>query len=656
MKQLFFPVLFFLLLVPITASGSLQSSLNWHIPEIGVLSLSTDANHHPNLGDTKTVVVTVREGNTLVEAAIVSASVDTPIGTEVISFSETGDGNYSYNYQFNSNGTYVFDLNASDSNGTIGSITDYFYSGSYGFSLAKTSDDSFEQGEAASVTLFAQDNQGNPILHASGSLSISYPEGNDFVSGTELTELGGGYYYYNFVAPETTGSYSFTATLYSGSNSEALAGTFSVEESQAQTEFCGNGSCGTGESCSNCVTDCGECAYNGAGGNVNGGPGGSWTQPPETGTGLSILSWRFEQEPMVGLPLDFSVKVSNPGRLRNALLLVKILHENKVVYSDTMLVEDFATGERREVVFEEKFMAPLAGAYSVQISLLSEFRDKIFHETVDTFNLQGIMRYDVSVECLEDLVKIGNKSSARITFINLGNYFKDVQLSWWLEGPAGNEIGFSSLPVALYSEESRNLIREIRIPPGSTNGEYFFKAKVEFSGQVAEGSCSFTVEEDEEYYEQKLERNSAKLDELQEVFEMLQARGLDVKEIETKVSRARTLVLALSAKIQRKDFSQLDEKIAELEVLNEEIEELEKKSSELLFLQVPLGQMDLLIISMLLLLTVLAIILSRVKLADKILGLEEPVKKPRKRRKGKKRKRKKKKDKWKTFEKILGVR
>jgi len=579
--------------------------------------------------------------------ATVAAVVTKPAGDKnVVAFTNKGDGNYTTTYTFDENGTYKIAIGASHAGYADSNIESYVYVGDFNLliSFLNNNQNIYEQS-TSSIRNIVTNQDGNYFTGINGSTTIYYPNSSNWLSGQTMTESGSWEYYYNFTTPSTLGTYSATSTFTCGTNTDSNnMGRFTA------ITACGNGTCNTWENCSTCNADCGNCPGGPGGGTGGGGPGGGTAAPEEP----SIIGYSFGEAPRVAASTRINVEVFNPLEKRSFLVSVKIFQVGETGYSEEQYVLDVGANETRKMALEKEYLPRIAGTHTIEILLFSYDRKTLYDEVVETFDIGGKVKYDVIVQCLDDLVKKGGNASAKITVLNLGDYYEDVGLTWGVEGPDGRTIGTSSLVMALYTNDSKELVRSIKIPMESKRGYYQFKAEVDYKGQKTEAMCSFLVEEDRGYYEKTLEKKEERLRKLVEEVQGKKEEGYSVSHIEEMIRGARIAASNIRAKIEREEFGGLDKEMGELDATIDEIEDAKNRLEAVVSFAPPFGLPEFLTVAALILLIAVASILYQFKNLDGLLGLEEPKKKKRKRGERKKEKTRREK-KWKPIEKLLGL-
>jgi len=624
--EILFLSIFLLFFGSTAIAGQKQGTYTWVTEQAYLTAQFTPATRCMTATGNNTLTIAVqRQGNQMHSGATVHATVTKPNETTAtINFTDEDDGNYTNTYNFDANGTWKFSVTATHAGYTDGTVESYVYVGDFNLlvSFVNNNQNIYDR-YTGSVRNLVTNIDGNYFTGIDGNVTIYYPSSSAWVSNAAMTESsdGNGEYYYNFTAPTTLGEYSATSTFACGGNSDSnSAGRFTVVTS------CGNGTCNTWEDCSSCSADCGSCPTTPTtlpGGGSGGGGGGGGAPPEAPPSGPKILSWQFDETPKIGNQSSITIKISNPARGRNFLLSTEISQAKEIGYSETQQVLGVRANETRSVILEEKYAPKIAGTQTIEIKLLSDDRQTVHDDLVGTFDIAGIVRYDVSIECLDAVARIGSKANASITLLNLGDYYKDVELRWWIEDSDGKQIGLASLPIALYANETRSIVRSVNIPAGSKKGQYSFKTVVDYKGQKTEAFCNFTTEESVEYYRKVIESLETRLNELNNSVQSKKEQGHDVAEIEKKISETKTIISSGKAKIESGDFSELDGILAKVDAAIEEITLAEKALQTRAYLALP----QALIALALILLIIVALILYLLKgLADELLGLKEPKK------------------------------
>ena len=568
-----------------------------------------------------TVTVYKFPENALDDSALVAAIVTKPdSSTDSIIFSSQGNGEYQNNYNFDANGAYKFNVSASHDGYTDGNVESYVYVGDVNLFISfLNNNQSTAQGHTSSIINKVENQDGNAFTGIDGNITISYPDSIIWINNEAMAEDSGGEYYYNFIAQTTLGEYGVTSTFNCGNSTDSNSqGRFTV------TTSCGNGTCDAWESCSSCLADCGSCPTEDGGPSGSQGGGGGGPGPQLEPKEPEIIRWWFDTAPEVAVPSLLRVEIANHHEERDFLLVVKISQAQVVGYEETQVIENVKANEVKTIVMDKEYISGIAGTQVIEIQLLSKDDETEFDAVIETFDIPGIVRYDVIVDCLDRLAKVGGTAKASITALNLGDFYKDVQLSWWVESSAGALLEESSVAIALYSNESKQFEKSVEIPFITEPGMYWFIAEVDYKGEKTQSSCSFMVEEDKEYYKKIFDIREEALEQLAEEITQKQEDGFPIFDAEDKIRRGRYLISLGRIKHEGSDFDGLDSIVAELDVIIKELEDIKKKGKPS-YLTILLGSNLLLILLGLILLIIVVVLFYRLRKSwDKILGLEEP--------------------------------
>lgn len=214
-----------------------------------------------------------------------------------------------------------------------------------------------------------------------------------------------------------------------------------------------------------------------------------------------ILGWKYKGETTVGtlsiskINLELLPLIQNTGTASGDFsFFITISNGQEVEYFYEYLIKDLKASEVREINIDKKWQPTLAGTHKILLEIFSTDKKTKYAELAESFDLAGQFKYDVVVSCKQTSVTAGNDIAATITLQNFGDYFEDVDVSWWIENPSGNRIGQSFVPLALQPREPKNIEENIFVPQNAAQGQYVFKAQVNYRGETRAGSCSFYVE------------------------------------------------------------------------------------------------------------------------------------------------------------------
>ncbi|MDD5163370.1 MAG: hypothetical protein PHD95_04140 [Candidatus ainarchaeum sp.] len=527
------------------------SLVNWVVDNPNSLALGIAATTCMNYPGNNSIVVTVISypQNTLNPNSTVTATLFEPSGdvNSNIPFSNNSDGTYSKAMNFDANGTFKLAVHAvSDTNaGITGDANAYIYVGSFDMNISFLNNNaSYNQGDSGSIRNMVKNSDGNSFVGLSSTTTIFYPSSSVFVLDATMSGLGTGEYYYNFIVPSVSGTYSATSAFSCGLSTDSnSSGRFTVASSSvppsAPTITPGGGGSGGGE--------------------------GPASQPLEE-EALKIIEAGFDKNLELDLPSSVYVLVSNTGRKPIPFnLSIEIKQGDSVKYSSEFLVPILEPGKTRKIFADAKWTPVLGGSYRILAEASSIDKTKVFSSLIEKFVVGGgIWRYDISAECLKKEVKINETADARIMLLNLGNYYEDTALEWWVENSKGLVIGKSSFTLALYPDENRLVQREVFIPEGTPEGDYIFKAKIKLNGFEQVSFCSFKVKGIGDYNSvlDQLEKNLAGLDDF---IAKAKANGIDVSaEEEAELNALKTAFSNLKSLAASGETALLSQKTQEI--------------------------------------------------------------------------------------------
>ncbi len=504
-----------------------DSVVNWVVESQNSLALGITATTCMNYPGNNSIVVTVLNypQNTLNANSTVTAVLFEPDGdvNSNISFSNNSDGNYSKIINFDANGTFKLAVHAvSDTNASItGDANAYIYVGSFAMDISFLNNNAaYNQGDSGSIRNMVKNSDGNAFVGLSGTTSIYYPSFSVFVQGAAMSGLSGtGEYYYNFIVPSVSGIYLATSAFTCGLSTDSNAsGRFTVADSYVPPQP------------PSPVTP-------GGGGGGGGGSGEGPAEQPLEDEALKIIGAGFDKNLELDMASAVFVTVLNTGRKPIPFnLFIEIKQGDSVKYSAEFLVPILEPGKTRKIFADALWTPVLGGSYRILAEASSIDKTKVFSRLVEKFVVGGgVWRYDILAECLKKEVKINETADARIMLLNLGNYYEDTSLEWWVENGKGLVIGKSSFTLALYPDENRLIQREVFIPEGTPEGEYLFKAKIKLNEFEQVSFCSFKVKGIGDYNTvlSQIEKNLAGLDDF---IAKAKADGLDISAEESELS------------------------------------------------------------------------------------------------------------------------
>jgi hypothetical protein len=354
-----------------------------------------------------------------------------------------------------STGTYTLRANWSDRYGNSWSssydsieITSALGSGALDLSANIVGGTEYQTGETGEISIFLTNSTGSYVTGGSCTVYL-YNTTHQLSESGSATELGNGIYYYSFTTQEEGIHTAFADCSYSGSTAYD-AHTFHVAPWANQIQTIYNSTIGVGGS----IVDFGS-------GNLT-----------------------------VGTATNIWIKVYNSGNsTADFRVKTQITYSNTIKYSVTDIVS-IAPGNKTFNMSED-FTPDVSGLHSIEVTLYSADGTKIYDTHSTTFDVPGILIYDVDVQCLNSTVVPGQYVDANITIWNLGDYYQDVQLNWWIEKDQNYSSG--SLPVAVYPNQQRSFVRSLYVPLTAPDGLYYYKSTVSFGSNQSYGYCSFYV-------------------------------------------------------------------------------------------------------------------------------------------------------------------
>lgn len=518
------------------------------------------------------VTVYVRPGSSVTTGATVTGTVYKPQGgTDNLSFTSQGDGNYSQSYNFSQTGTYKLALRATQLNYASDDVNEYVYAESFDFSVVFSNNQfSVQAGSSGTIQNYVSNSDSNAVTGLTGIIDINYPNGTSFVNDGTISETGSGSYYYSFTAPSTDGVYTAQSFFTCGPVTDTNAGgRFTVYGS-------GGGSGSGGSSGSGSSGDSGSSGGGGGGGGASSSGKPSGIRPFD----VNVLDVQFDPTTFgIGDHTTPRIIFANTGNKGSAFLLkVEIGQATNTYYFFTDLTPFIFAKDTAEFIVPEAFSPLYGGSHTVRVDVYTPDGSVLLDSFAKTFHADGLLRFDVVATCLEESVRKGTQASARFNLINLGDYFQDIQFAWWADSPREEKIGYGTFPLALYREESRSLVRSVTIPEDASVGQYTFKGELKINGSILEGQCSFLVQDDATYFVDKLSYSRTRLDELTQLSGF---KGLaSDSAIVSKLSEVRVLIGLFEEAISENDFDQSQKLYDKIELSFGEISKLiQDKSS-----------------------------------------------------------------------------
>jgi hypothetical protein len=343
------------------------------------------------------------------------------------------------------------------------------------------------------------------------------------------------------------------------------------------------------------------------GGGGGGGGGGA--------VSLSIDEWSIDRRATVGKPTPISLVISNHGVTTRVVVNITITRLGEQEFFTSEKIGVVNEGETRRVVLSDEWVPGNLGSYVLGIMLMSVNERTVFAELSESFGITGELRYDIAVDCTEKIVIPNSNAGALIEVLNLGDYYEDVDLSWGVKAPDGTIIGEGNIPIAVQTGKSREFRREAFIPDNAETGTYTFYAEVEFEGEKRRGSCAFTVEKNQEYYNLKIEELEKRLEELESIIDDKRKAGISTEAVDNEIATAKKLLAAATAQTRSGDFKELDKKITALGAVLDDLFPRAENLGEIAFFGIVIRFILLLLI---LILVVCALVLLTLVITKKV--------------------------------------
>ena len=549
-------VIFFSGLIYAATEGS--NALTWFSQSDTSITATFSPSTCMNSTGTQSLTVKVFKqptGNADTNATVTAVVNEADGDTNNVTFSNQNDGNYTYTYTFDSNGTYKFQVHVDDSNQVNDTydLNQYIYVKDFSIVISFLNNNaSYNPGNTVTIRNRVLNSDGNAFNDINSSVSVFYPDSSALHSGETMTALGSGEYVFSFLAPSTLGTYSATSAFSCNNESDSNSlGRFTV--AAADTGGSGN----TGGTTTTTTTS-GSGSSGGSGGSGGGGGGGTGTE----GLKAATRGFAFDQLE-IGVPATGSLLLSHGiPHNTNFLVQMQILRGDKLEFYSEESVPFLEPGKSFRVTFAEKWVPKAAGTYVVTITLAS--MDKMIKYDVQTlrFDIAGVPRYDLEAACLQNSVTAGLPYDFNISAYNLGDYYEDVTLSWWIEDAKAQKIGFSSTPLAVYPGTSISRAVSIFIPPTIERGTYTARVRLEFKDVVRDAFCSFTVQSPQVYYGEILSQLEEQIEKLDADLREKQSQGYVSDYLAGRVNDLKQRMAGMKERAANFDYSGLNTDIS----------------------------------------------------------------------------------------------
>ncbi|MCR4369191.1 MAG: hypothetical protein NUV67_04770 [archaeon] len=541
-----------------------SANITW-ISNSTSISASLDASRCMDATGTQDILVSVTKSTGTPDPnATVSATVYEPGGdTNSISFSSDGNGDYSLGFTFDQNGTYKFEIRAMDSNSSNINydFNEYIYVGDFSIVISFLNNGaSYDAGDTATIRNSVENSDGNAFNDLNSSISIFNPDASALYFSQAMTGLGNGEYIYTLLAPSTAGTYSATSTFSCGSQSDSNSlGRFSVSSSSGG----GSGSGGDGGSGG---SPGGSGGSGGGGGSGSGGGGGFGSE------GLKAATRNFAFDKLeLGYPATAALLVSHGIPNRTGFIVqMQVVKEGQLEFYSEESVPFLEPGKAFKVIFAESWTPKVAGTYVVTITLLSPDK-KIKYDVKDNkIDIVGNLRYDLVAQCLSASATPGAPYYINIAAQNMGDYYEDVDLAWWIEDEKGQRFGLGSTPIAIRPTESIDKTVPITIPEQLKEGKYTANVTLRIADLEKAASCSFTLKSPSTYYPEIIKGLEKQVIELEQSIAKTSATDSTKLYIQNRIRELKESITEMKGLVANAEYERLNDDIADtIEQINQ---------------------------------------------------------------------------------------
>ncbi|MFH8092932.1 MAG: helicase HerA-like domain-containing protein, partial [Candidatus Aenigmatarchaeota archaeon] len=278
-----------------------------------------------------------------------------------------------------------------------------------------------------------------------------------------------------------------------------------------EAEICGNSICGMGESCVNCVQDCGECGSGLAGpqtsGSGGGGIGGSYTS--KCGNGVCDADenpFSCPQDCMLG----FSVKTNlttdyvRPGTKRGYVLWLSNLASQplQAEISINGIVSKILTVKERNVLVssnkEKEISIELivpenmeSGTYTGEIVVSASGRKERLPVTV--FVSKDIQEVQLTVKVITKNLKPNETLAFEVSIFSLGQKKEFLsQMNYTIKPIKGGDVIYEAYEIN-YVKTPYQAIKYVRLPANISSGKYYVMVNASYDDEILSSIDSFEV-------------------------------------------------------------------------------------------------------------------------------------------------------------------
>ena len=277
-----------------------------------------------------------------------------------------------------------------------------------------------------------------------------------------------------------------------------------------EAEVCGNGICGTGESCVNCVQDCGECATGGSSGQTATGSTGSGGSGYREVCGNGICD---PNENPFNCPQDcsnfFSVKTNltqdyvNPGSKKTYSLWISNMMSQSIQPEIIINgpVSNLLTLTQKSVLIEslKEKEIPIqlsvpeniqVGTYTGEIIISSGRRERL---PITIFVIKDTSEIQINLKTLTKTVKPNETLAFEVNFFSITQKKEvNADIIYTIQKMNSNEIIYKNLE-NIFISTPHHIIKYIYLPNNITSGKYYIMVNVTYQDGKLSSVDSFEV-------------------------------------------------------------------------------------------------------------------------------------------------------------------
>jgi len=96
-----------------------------------------------------------------------------------------------------------------------------------------------------------------------------------------------------------------------------------------------------------------------------------------------------------------------------------------------------------------------AGAYIAKANIYSADLNRLYDSSAVAINVSGELRFDVKVDCWRKVVRSGEFLDVNLFVLNLGDFYRDVNLIWNVNDDANNVLDSGEMAIAVKPGQSQ---------------------------------------------------------------------------------------------------------------------------------------------------------------------------------------------------------